>query len=177
MRTHALIAIASLSMTLGGCSVTSALFPGHTMSAAALDGEWESGDGTRVTLDKTVGGGITVIPSREGAERYTGVLIDVDGTTIIELPLSNALREGATPVYHYGKLVMNGDTLTHQALKGEWLLRQSDGPGGITSVGVADDSVSRVAVGDPDQMRRMLERAVQDPAAWGPAETWTRVSE
>lgn len=145
----------------------------EVVSAASMAGTWRGADGRTFTITETPGGGVRIASE---AGEHTGVLVNVGGRTIVEVPLSVAreMGEDAAPVYHYGRLRVSGETLEHQPLSAAWLSAQEQGSEGIASAPLAS-GMARVTVTDAGTMRRLLERAAGDERAWGEKEVLARI--
>lgn len=180
MRKHinmvAAVAIGALAtVQLTGCKThQSAVFAkSEVVSPASLTGTWTAADGRTFTIRETPGGGLR-IKGPEG--EHTGVLVDVAGRSIIEIPMSDPARMGddASPVYHYGLVrVSGGDTMEHQGLNAAWLVGQQQGSSAIVAAPLASGA-GTVTATDPETMRGLLKKAATDPSAWGVKETLTR---
>lgn len=171
-----MVAIGSLALAaIAGCNTTqSPVFAkSERVDASSIAGTWDASDGRVFVIRETPGGGLRL--REPGKDEYTGVLVNVEGRTVIEIPLSDPARMGddATPVYHYGLVRVSGDTMEHQPLNPAWLTGQQQG----SSVIVAAPLVSgtgTVTATDPETMRGLLKKAVNDQNAWGKKETLKR---
>lgn len=163
-------ALSAAALLAAGCSTMSPVFGDRTVDASALDGEWTTPSGEPLTIDASAGGRLRIADAQA---RRSGVLLNIDGVTIAEIDLSPDAAEGAAPIYHYGRVELAGDRLTHRPLDPAWLEREVSGREGLVAVEVSD-APSRVAVGDAQAMRALLAKAAQSDEAWGPAQTLTR---
>jgi hypothetical protein len=121
----------------------------------------------------TAGGGLRVT-TPEGT-RLNAMIFRVNGQSVVEVPLSDRaqMAPGALPVYHYGRLTLRGDTLTHEPLDPAWCAAACAGAEGL-AVSTLASGRGEVTVGDPGAMRRLLDEAVRTPEAWGAAEVLVR---
>lgn len=163
------------SIALTGCKThQSAVFAkSEVVSPSSLKGTWTASDGRTFTIRETPGGGLR-IKGPEGDE-HTGVLVDIGGRSIIEIPMSDSSRmgEGASPVYHYGLVRVSGDTMEHQGLNAAWLVGQQQGSSAIVAAPLASGA-GTVTATDPETMRGLLKKAAADANAWGAKEILTR---
>ncbi|MCW5767889.1 MAG: hypothetical protein KIT19_04335 [Phycisphaeraceae bacterium] len=160
---------------LTGCKThQSAVFAkSEVVSPSSLKGTWTAADGRTFTIRETPGGGLR-IKDRDGNE-HTGVLVSIGGRSIIEIPMSDPARmsDDAAPVYHYGLVRVNGDTMEHQSLSPAWLSSQQQLSSAIVAAPLASGA-GTVTATDPETMRGLLKKAVGDPNAWGSKEILTR---
>lgn len=175
MRSMILSMILLSGAVLAGCrSGASPVFAkSERVSASAIAGTWAGTDGREFSIRETPGGGLR-IKAPEGDE-HTGVLVDIGGRSIIEIPMSDPARmsDDASPVYHYGLIRVSGDTMEHQPLNGAWLASQQQGNSSIVAAPLASGA-GTVTATDPETMRGLLKKAVADPNAWGAKEILTR---
>ncbi len=145
----------------------------EVVSPASLAGTWTATDGRVFTIRETRDDGLT-IKGPEG-EEHTGVLVNVGGRSIIEIPMSDPARmsDDASPVYHYGLVKVSGDTMEHQGLNAAWLTSQQQGSSSIVAAPLASGA-GTVTATDPETMRGLLKKAAADPNAWGAKEILTR---
>lgn len=143
------------------------------VSASAIAGTWVGSDGREFSIRETPGGGLR-IKSPEG-EEHTGVLVDIGGRSIIEIPMSDPARmaDEAAPVYHYGLVKVGGDTMEHQSLSPAWLTSQQQQGSAIVAAPLASGA-GTVTATDPETMRALLKKAASDLNAWSAKETLTR---
>lgn len=178
MRTNLISMTTILSLAVaavGGCtsSQSSVFAKSEVVSAKSLAGTWTGADGRTLTIRETPGGGLR-IKDRDGNE-HTGVLADLGGRSIIEIPMSDPARmsDDASPVYHYGLVKVSGDTMEHQPLNAAWLASQQQGSSSIVAAPLASGA-GTVTATDPGTMRGLLRKAAGDPNAWGAKEILTR---
>ncbi len=168
-------AIIGLAILAGGCqSGASPVFAkSERVSASAIAGTWVGTDGREFSIRETPGGGLR-IKATEGDE-HTGVLVDIGGRSIVEIPMSDPARmsDDASPVYHYGLIKVSGDTMEHQSLNPAWLTSQQQQSSAIVAAPLASGA-GTVTATDPETMRGLLKKAVADPNAWGAKEILTR---
>jgi len=174
-RTTIAPAIIGLAILAGGRqSGASPVFAkSERVRASAIAGTWVGSDGREFSIRETPGGGLR-IKAPEGDE-HTGVLVDIGGRSIIEIPMSDPARmsDDASPVYHYGLIRVSGDTMEHQPLNGAWLASQQQGSSAIIAAPLASGA-GTVTATDPETMRALLKRAAADPNAWSQAEVLKR---
>lgn len=180
-RTIALFALASALVVAGpiACNnsrMTSLVRRGDTVSPKMVTGEWINDQGTRLSISQTAGRAMRVATTRSGAEKtvFTGTLFDVKGTTIMEVPLTDPALLGANeaPVYQYGRMRVEGDTLVYRSIRSEWL--ETAGREVSAFRAPIENSEGWVIVADAADMRTLLEKAVGTDAAWGTAEVFKR---
>ncbi|MBX3361093.1 MAG: hypothetical protein KF912_11880 [Phycisphaeraceae bacterium] len=166
--------IVGLGILAGGCkSHQSPIFAkSEYVRASSLAGTWTSTDGRTFTIRETPGGGLII---SDGGESYTGVLVNIGGSSILEIPMSDPSRMSvdASPVYHYGLVKVSGDTMEHQGLSPAWLASQHQQSSAIVAAPLASGT-GTVTATDPETMRGLLKKAVADPNAWGAKEILTR---
>lgn len=170
------VAIGVLAMTpLAGCrSTQSPVFAkSEIVSPASLAGTWTTADGRAFVIEETHKNGLSI--KGPGGEEHTGVLVNVGGRSIIEIPMSDTARmdENAAPVYHYGLVKVTGDTMEHQGLSAAWLTSQQQGSSAIVAAPLASGA-GTVTAADPETMRGLLKKAAADANAWGAKEILTR---
>lgn len=166
--------IVGLGIIAGCKSSQSPVFAkSEVVSPATIAGTWTSTDGRTFTIRETPGGGLR-IKGPEGDE-HSGVLVSMDGKSILEIPLSDPASMGkdAAPVYHYGLVTVSGDTMEHRSLNAAWLEGQQRGSSVIVAAPLASGAGSVTAT-DPETMRGLLKRAAQDRGAWSQAEVLKR---
>lgn len=145
-------------------------------------GRWRSDSGTDVSIQPAADGNYIITANRTGQER-TGQskLIDVDGKPVIMVkvlePTEKDREAGSVPLYHFGILTSQGDTLQHTPIRPDWLRSTIAGKGDaryIDSSSVAQGTGVAV-VEDWHAMEKILRRAIASSDAMGQTETLRRV--
>ena len=166
--------IIGFSILAGGCgSSPSPVFAkSERVSASSIAGTWVASDGREFSIRETPGGGLVI---SDGGTSHTGVLVNIGGSTIIEIPMSDPSRmsDDAAPVYHYGLVRVSGSTMEHQPLNPAWLSGEQQNSSAIVAAPLASGA-GTVTATDPETMRGLLKKAASDPNAWGKKETLTR---
>lgn len=177
----ALLVSCTVLAALGGCKGSGAntertVFGNQDRAdPRILAGDWEGREGLVVSIRETAAGGLRIWSNADPETEYAGMLIDVGGRTIVEVPLSDehAMDSDAAPVSLFARVWVAGDTLTSQPLRAEWLEARGSAESGIVRAPLAQGE-GHVTVGDPAAMRDLLRRASADDTAWGASERYRR---
>lgn len=149
---------------------------GDAVSPSTMTGRWINDSGTRLSITESAGRSMRVALTRDDGDNsvFSGTLMKVRGTTVLEVPLTDPalLGAGEAPVYHYGRLRVEDDTLVYRSLRPEWL--ETAGRDAEAFRAPIEDSEGWVTVADAEDMRSLLEKAVETDAAWGAAEVFKR---
>jgi hypothetical protein len=156
--------------------MTSLVRRGDAVSSESIVGNWVNDRGTQLHITQSAGRSMRVATVRTGGEEavFNGTLFNVKGTTVMEVPLTDPALLGAdeAPVYHYGRVRVEGDTLMYRSIRPEWL--ETAGRDVEAFRAPIEGSEGWVTVADADDMRSLLEEAVETDAAWGAAEVFRR---
>lgn len=153
---------------------------------AALEGDWANADPSsriREIEFERDGGEWTLEVDRlddageEVDEAFPLRVLRVGGRTITETEIARGQGQtGPAAAFAYSMIEVDGDRLTGRPLRGEWLdaYVRTEPMLRIAAVAPWGEEARTLAVGEAEGMRRMVEAAAADPAAWGEPTTWTR---
>lgn len=182
VRLIAVLVAATTPVLLWSCAAS-----GPTAAKPALAdpyvGDWRSDEGVTVSIrhDATPDQ-YRITSNRSGATRDTeGTVIDIDGTAVAMIkvfdPTEDQRKTGAVPLYLFGILNREGDTLRHTPIRPEWLRQQINSRAGaryIDSSSVSQGTGVGV-VSDWGDMEDILRKAMSSKDATGQTEVFKRV--
>jgi hypothetical protein len=153
---------------------------------AALEGDWANADPSsrirEIEFDRD-GGEWTLEVDRlddageEVEDAFPLRVLRFGGRTIVETEIARGQgQSGPAAAFAYSMVEIDGDRLTGRPLRGEWLdaYVRTEPMLRIAAVEPWGGEARTLAVGEAVGMRRMVEAAAADPAAWGEPTNWTR---
>lgn len=166
---------------LGGCACTEppeGLAERTHVEPTSVLGTWRSEKGSTLTVTRADEGFKAVLKNEREERAFLGHVVSVGGAQFVEVSMFQpGGKKGERPVFHYGKVSVSGDRMTHTPIRAEWMKQQVEGKPGmewVSTAGVEPHSGGAV-VKDAAAMQAILEQAAKDPGAFGESDVLTRV--
>jgi hypothetical protein len=145
-------------------------------------GTWKLPSGDTVTISPAADFKFDLMTqNKDGTTQSKGWLLDVDGSQFCAIqvytPSDDEKKKGGVPLYHFGQIKIEGDTLLHRPLKASWLSKAVSGKSGDQYVTTEKTKAGTgvAFVPDVEHIDVILRQAIRDPGAFDDTERLTRV--